>query len=439
MRKFLLKNNDILTLLYEKKIPFYKSNITQFYSKFNKFKKEKFIKKDENYTILTKTLNDKFSINITKEEFEKALRISLEVRKTIYRFSFYECDFVLNDYKDMFILDVFSKDNKFLEILNNLDFKEITNDKSYKDLLFFKPLNLNFNNKEIFLNIKNSPFLKLSFPDFMDSYKAFLFLFNQLNLQILATQENYFLTKRSEFLFNLRQNTKSNLMLLEVLKDLLNEEMFESIKMNLKQNLDTIDEIYKLNSLINYLKTIKNSKNAVKSLEFVLKNQNEFLGFKKDLNFEIFLKDFDEFYKNGSIILKKFIAKKIRTQIVLVQKSFFKLSSESLNSEFFEFRDKIQLLNELLFNFKDMFGLKQIDKLYKKTFKISFSLENLAIKNSWCKIINLYDKGENKAFLNNQKDEISVFMFEIRTKILFKKSNFIDEARKVFRVLKPYY
>ena len=86
-----------------------------------------------------------------------------------------------------------------------------------------------------------------------------------------------------------------------------------------------------------------------------------------------------------------------------------------------------------------VFDIKIIKKIYKEVLKLSISLDDLYDRNSWCEIINLYDKGENKAFLKEQKDKISVFMFELRSKLIGEKSKFIDEARKSSKVLKVYY
>lgn len=443
MRKFLLKNDDILNILYENNILVVKSNISQFCTKFTKFEKIIYSKKDEKYFITTYNFNKKtkFEIEISKNEYKEALKISPIISKQSYKFSIEGSDFILEDYKGFATLEFDNKENNFNlpTIFKNIDMKEITDEKFYDNMLFYKKAYLKLDNKKTIQVLKTLPFLKLVFPDDIDAYEAFLILINQFNFQYLSTFEKYTLTKNNDFLYDLRQKTIEISSLLNEFKDIIDNEIFTNLQNLLKQNLDNIDEIYKFKSLIDYFKTISYSKKTINSLEFVLKNQNEFFGFKKDFNYEIFLEDFNGFYKKDSKILKEFVARKIRFNLVLVQKKFNKLSSESLNSEFFEFKIFIDSLKSLLKSFYLVFDIKIIKKIYKEVLKLSIRLDDLYDRNSWCEIINLYDKGENKAFLKEQKDEISVFMFELRSKLIGEKSKFIDEARRSSKVLKVYY
>ena len=64
---------------------------------------------------------------------------------------------------------------------------------------------------------------------------------------------------------------------------------------------------------------------------------------------------------------------------------------------------------------------------------------SLQDRDAWCGIIQMYEKGEIKEFLEIQKDEISLDMFEIRGEILKKKSKFIKQIRKISKILKAYY
>ncbi|WP_311337291.1 hypothetical protein [Campylobacter ureolyticus] len=443
MRKFLLKSSDILNILYENNILVVKSDISQFCTKFTKFEKIIYSKKDEKYFITTYNFDKKtkFEIEILKNEYKEALKISPVINKQSYKFSIEGSDFILDDYKDFAILEFDNKESNFnlSTIFENIDMKEIIDEKFYDELFFYKKSYLKFDSKKTIQAIKNSPFLELVFSDDIDAYKAFLILINQFNFQYLSTFEKYTLTKNSDFLYDLRQKIVEISSLLNEFKEIIDDEILTNLQNLLKQNLDNIDEIYKFKSLIDYFKTMSYSKKTVNSLEFVLKNQNEVFGFKKDFNYEIFLEDFNGFYKKDSKILKEFVARKIRFNLVLVQKKFNKLSSESLNSEFFEFKIFIDSLKSLLKSFYLVFDIKIIKKIYKEVLKLSIRLDDLYDRNSWCEIINLYDKGENKAFLKEQKDEISVFMFELRSKLIGEKSKFIDEARRSSKVLKVYY
>lgn len=144
MRKFLLKSSDILNILYENNILVVKSNISQFCTKFTKFEKIIYSKKDEKYFITTYNFDKKtkFEVLTSKDEYKKALKISPVINKQSYKFSIESSDFILQDYKDFAILEFDNKESNFNlpTIFENIDTKEIIDDKFDDDLFFYKKI-----------------------------------------------------------------------------------------------------------------------------------------------------------------------------------------------------------------------------------------------------------------------------------------------------------
>jgi len=86
-----------------------------------------------------------------------------------------------------------------------------------------------------------------------------------------------------------------------------------------------------------------------------------------------------------------------------------------------------------------MFDISSMESLVKRLKFMQELFGNLQDRDVWCDIIDMYDKGSEKEFLLNQKEIISIEMFEIRGEILDKKAKFIKQIRKISKILKAYY
>ncbi|MSN95666.1 CHAD domain-containing protein [Campylobacter sp. FMV-PI01] len=452
-RKFLLKNSDILDILFKNQIVVYKSKITKFYTKISKQTTISYKKRDNAYYLneTTNSLEPKnVEIMISKNQYKTAKKekISRSIKKEHFSFKIeneeYFLDVFKSNLKGIVILEVKinskidANNFQFNEILKNIEKKEITSNSAYED----KYLCL-YGDIEAKTNKSNS----MKFLDYSDAYDNFKAITTQIYDEILKYKDEYLTTKNSEILHKIRVNIKKSRSLLKMSSDLYDPKISKIILENLKIAIKQTNHRHDFDVFINYLKKVPNSSQVIESLEFVA-NQKFFdvCKFIENeemddvlLDYEILLKDSNKIYATNKFMMKKFVALTLRKEIVKLEKKLFKLSDESQNKSFHKVRFQIQNINYLFENFIEMFGLKSFEKCYKMSKDIEKLFQNLKDQDAWCHIISMYDKGEIHQFLTTQKDEISIKMFELRGEILEKKDKFMKKISKISKILKAYY
>ena len=462
-RKFLLKDAFILRTLCNEKVTIYKSNITQFYTEITKNSEIRYRKKDDIYYLTTKIGSgierDEFEVVVSKNEYNgsKPKRVSSFIEKDRYSFELdgvtHAIDIYSGELAGLFILEIeFETKEEALNFTLNPLFenaKEVTEDERYKNknLSLFGSPSLEFDTKEIFKSVEKSPNLELNFPSYIDAYDGFRVLFYQIYLSILHHKKQYLETNDPHNLHQFRVGLRKTRSLLQISKNLYNKEILKTILKGLKTTAKQTNAQRDFDVFIEYLESVEGSEEVVKSLNFVSQNQisdiDSFLNSKetKDffMDYEAFLNDINGFYKENSYEMKKFVALCIRSEIIAIEKALFKLNSESHNDEFHEVRIDLKRLRYLLESFSHMFDISSMESLVKRLKFMQELFGNLQDRDVWCDIIDMYDKGSEKEFLLNQKEIISIEMFEIRGEILDKKAKFIKQIRKISKILKAYY
>lgn len=462
-RKFVLKDATVLRSLYNNKVTIYKSNITQFYTEITKNSEIRYRNKDDIYYLTNKIGSslerEEFEVVVSKNEYKlaKPKRISSLIEKQRYEFTLdgikHSIDVYQGKLSGLFIMEIdFDTKEQALNFTVNSCFEniiEVTDDERYKNKnlsLYGRP-DVKFDIKKTFDAIKKSPNLELYFPSYIDAYDGFRLLFYQIYLNTMNYKKNYLASNDPEDLHQLRIGLRKTRSLLKIAKELYNEDILNNLTDGFKKIAKETNEKRDFDVFIDYLKEIDGSENIIKSLNFVSKNQaedvSEFMRLDKVTNFfmdyEIFLNDENGFYKQNSFEMKKFVGFCIRSEIIKIEKSIFKLSAETENDRFHEVRIELKRLRYLLESFESMFDVNIIKFLIKKSKFMQDLFGELQDRDVWCDIIDMYDKGEAKEFLEKQKDEISVEMFEIRGEILENKAKYLKQIRKISKILKAYY
>lgn len=464
-RKFLLENSDILKFLYKNKITIYKSNILQFYVEVSKTNEIRYRKKDEIYYLTTKSgvglERDEFEVVVAKAEFRDAFnkKLSSLIKKERYSFTIDSLVYYVDIYKGslsgLYILEIEfdSRDSansfNFSEALSEFIVKEITQDERYKNknlALFGNPA-YDFDLEKTLNLIDKSPNLTLNFPSYIDAYHGMRLLLNQIYINIKKHKDSYIKTKNPEDLHQLRVNLRKTRSLLKSASELYSDEILGEILNSLKKIAKSTNQRRDFDVFTEYLEGVDGSDEVIKSLEFVSNNQSsnvnsalnsdEYMLFAMD--YEGFLSDKDGFYRVKECHMKPFVAKMIRSEIVKVEKRVASLSAEVANDEFHSTRVELKRLRYLLESFANMFDVRAIKELFKRLKFMQELFGKLQDRDVWCDIIDMYDKGEVGEFLNRQKSQIWVEMFELRGEILDSRVKFLRQTKKVSRVLKAYY
>ncbi|PSM52236.1 hypothetical protein CBLAS_0230 [Campylobacter blaseri] len=461
-QKFLLENVDIFHRLTNYKIELNKFHIEYFYLQLDEDIKIAYKKENLNYYCIVENKNEtnKDSRNIVlKSKYKKAKksRISQLIVKERYKFVVDEINFDLDVYlrnlSGLIILiaergsingDISIENRK---IFKDLNLKEITDDECFstENLVLWGNPNINFNFAQSLLAIKKNPTFKLNFPGYIDAYDGFRLALNQNVFNILRAKESYIEYSELENLKKLEILFLQNMSLLIISKELFEKDTYNDLFQNIREIYIKIKDRYDAEKNIKYFQKRDNTENIVKSLKFVKAKQysnnflksSEFTDFL--LDYEIFLTINNNFYKNRTTELKRFVVNYIYNKVSKIKDKLEYINEDSINRGIYECKQGLMEFETVLNIFNSIFDLSIFKKTLKKVKKLNKSLIKLEYKDELHKIINMYDKGDINKSLDVYRKNTAIDIFKHREKFLDNKDSFIKSLNKIENLIKIYY
>lgn len=459
-RKFLLDDLEILQKL--KNTPCKIDKISQFYTHISPNDEIRYRKKNDKYFLTKKAGNglarDEIETQITKKEYKKARkkRVSSIIKKNRLNYEIDGKIFSLDIYKnfDLYTLEVeFSSvldanNFKLPAVFDGLNFKDITEDKKYKNnqlSIFGIPQNLNFNLDDVILKIKLNPNLKLNFPPFLRSEDALKIVFFQLYIKIKSHYKKYIKTKDPEALHDFRVEIRKSRSLLKLCKEVFDKNLVDEISQILKIIASLTNEKRDFDVLLKHFKD-ENIKNSLTSnLHKKSDNLQKLLDDKlKSNEIKNGLKEFENFIKTPnsgtykSTYIKAFIAKIIKEQIQNISQKLQNLDETCDNHKFHEIRIEFKKLRYICESFSQLFDIRQFAKFLIKLKSIQEIFGNLQDRDIWLLILD-ENKNFDEKFLATYKEKIKKEIGNFRSEILEKKCKITKKLDKFQDIFKVYY
>ncbi|MBR8465091.1 CHAD domain-containing protein [Campylobacter sp. faydin G-140] len=463
-RKFLLKNENIIEFLSNEGVSFKRLNILQFYTKISKndeirYRSEsgKFIKTIKFGSDLVREENES---ECDESEFKDALknRIGSLITKNRYLFRINNnpcnIDIFDGDLNGLCIFEVEFKDEaeavyyQLPSFLLNFVAIDVTCDKRYKNkhiALYGNP-HASFELERVFDVLGNSTNLELNLPKNLKSKDALRVLFFKLYKEICAKKSEYESSDDDEALHQFRINLRKIRSILKAFDGVFDKKITKIFSDEFKNLANLTNTTRDLDVFLQFLKKQKHSDEIVsfitqaravqsKQLKEILSDdkKNEFLK-----EWELFLLEDSSFYigEFGSSSIVQISAKRLRNELVALQRQISRLNDSCENESFHKIRIELKRLRYVYDSFSHLFYIKEFDKFSKRLRFMQELFGDLQDRDIWLGILKNMPLGENLAKIENK---IYRQIYKLREKILKKNIKFMRSSRIISRSLKIYY